>query len=219
MTTANLASILADGPVIPVIVIEEVAQAVPLAKALVAGGVRVLEVTLRTDAGLIDPPDDRRGTRRHRGCGHRANGGTARRCRQARRGFRRQSGGHAAAPRCRGGLAGVAAARNGDGERGHGGPRTGLHLYEAVPGRGCGRGRVVELAGVAPTRGQVLSDRRYRPEKAKRYLALPNVVCVGGSWLVPRDALRQGDWGRITELARGTGALRRGVGQPLNARP
>ena len=49
------------------------------------------------------------------------------------------------------------------------------------------------------------------PEKAKRYLALPNVVCVGGSWLVPRDALRQGDWGRITELARGTGALRKGV--------
>ena len=78
MTTANIASILADGPVIPVIVIEEVAQAVPLAKALVAGGVRVLEVTLRTDAGIrIDPPDDRRGTGRHRGCGHRANGGTA----------------------------------------------------------------------------------------------------------------------------------------------
>ena len=43
------------------------------------------------------------------------------------------------------------------------------------------------------------------PDKAKRYLALPNVVCVGGSWLVPRDAVRQGDWARITELARGTG--------------
>ena len=52
MTTPDIAGILADGPVIPVIVIEDVAQAVPLAKALVAGGVRVLEVTLRTDAGL-----------------------------------------------------------------------------------------------------------------------------------------------------------------------
>ena len=51
------------------------------------------------------------------------------------------------------------------------------------------------------------------PEKAKRYLALPNVVCVGGSWLVPRDAVRQGDWARITELARGTAALRQGVGR------
>ena len=46
---SNIADILADGPVIPVIVIEDVAHAVPLAKALVAGGVRVLEVTLRTE--------------------------------------------------------------------------------------------------------------------------------------------------------------------------
>jgi 2-dehydro-3-deoxyphosphogluconate aldolase/(4S)-4-hydroxy-2-oxoglutarate aldolase len=32
-------------------------------------------------------------------------------------------------------------------------------------------------------------------------LALPNVVCVGGSWLVPADALQAGDWARITQLA------------------
>ena len=51
------------------------------------------------------------------------------------------------------------------------------------------------------------------PEKAKRYLTLPNVVCVGGSWLVPRDVVRQGDWTRITELARGTAALRKGAAQ------
>ena len=52
MTAKDIAAILADGPVIPVIVIEDVAHAVPLARALVAGGVRVLEVTLRTKAGL-----------------------------------------------------------------------------------------------------------------------------------------------------------------------
>jgi 2-dehydro-3-deoxyphosphogluconate aldolase/(4S)-4-hydroxy-2-oxoglutarate aldolase len=46
----TIASILSEGPVIPVIVIEDVAHAVPLAQALVAGGVRVLEVTLGTDA-------------------------------------------------------------------------------------------------------------------------------------------------------------------------
>jgi 2-dehydro-3-deoxyphosphogluconate aldolase/(4S)-4-hydroxy-2-oxoglutarate aldolase len=39
------------------------------------------------------------------------------------------------------------------------------------------------------------------------------VVCVGGSWLVPRDAVRQGDWARITELARGTSALRKDAGR------
>src|SRR5918994_597606 len=47
-----IAAILSQAPVIPVILIEDIADAVPLAKALVAGGVRVLEVTLRTEAGL-----------------------------------------------------------------------------------------------------------------------------------------------------------------------
>ena len=39
-------------------------------------------------------------------------------------------------------------------------------------------------------------------QNAPELLALPNVLCVGGSWLVPVDALAQGDWGRITQLAR-----------------
>ena len=43
---------------------------------------------------------------------------------------------------------------------------------------------------------------------APNYLALPNVRCVGGSWLTPADAMRQGDWARITQLARDTHALR-----------
>ncbi|HEX7155731.1 MAG TPA: bifunctional 4-hydroxy-2-oxoglutarate aldolase/2-dehydro-3-deoxy-phosphogluconate aldolase, partial [Burkholderiaceae bacterium] len=43
---------------------------------------------------------------------------------------------------------------------------------------------------------------------APEYLALPNVACVGGSWLVPLDALRAGEWLRITELARAAQALR-----------
>ena len=46
------------------------------------------------------------------------------------------------------------------------------------------------------------------PENASTLLALPNVVCVGGSWLVPADALARGDWGRITELARAAVELR-----------
>ena len=43
---------------------------------------------------------------------------------------------------------------------------------------------------------------------ATEFLALSNVVCVGGSWLVPQDALEQGDWERITALARSAKALR-----------
>jgi 2-dehydro-3-deoxyphosphogluconate aldolase/(4S)-4-hydroxy-2-oxoglutarate aldolase len=46
------------------------------------------------------------------------------------------------------------------------------------------------------------------PESAPRYLALPNVGCVGGSWLAPKDALAAGDWGRIEALARAATELR-----------
>ena len=43
---------------------------------------------------------------------------------------------------------------------------------------------------------------------APEFLALPNVACVGGSWLTPRDAVAAGDWGRITALARAASQLR-----------
>jgi 2-dehydro-3-deoxyphosphogluconate aldolase/(4S)-4-hydroxy-2-oxoglutarate aldolase len=45
-------------------------------------------------------------------------------------------------------------------------------------------------------------------QNAPEFLALPNVLCVGGSWLVPADAMAQGDWARITNLAREAVALR-----------
>lgn len=48
-------------------------------------------------------------------------------------------------------------------------------------------------------------------KNAAEYLALPNVVCVGGSWVAPAEAVRAGDWDRITHLAREAAALRRGV--------
>ena len=47
------------------------------------------------------------------------------------------------------------------------------------------------------------------PESAPRYLALPNVVCVGGSWMVPADALKGGDWARIGALAAEAASLKR----------
>jgi 2-dehydro-3-deoxyphosphogluconate aldolase/(4S)-4-hydroxy-2-oxoglutarate aldolase len=46
-------------------------------------------------------------------------------------------------------------------------------------------------------------------DNAADYLALPNVVCVGGSWVAPPEAVRDGDWDRITDLARRAAALRR----------
>ena len=47
------------------------------------------------------------------------------------------------------------------------------------------------------------------PENARDYLALPNVVCAGGSWVAPKDAVEAGDWARIETLARAAAALPR----------
>jgi 2-dehydro-3-deoxyphosphogluconate aldolase/(4S)-4-hydroxy-2-oxoglutarate aldolase len=45
-------------------------------------------------------------------------------------------------------------------------------------------------------------------EKAKAYLALPNVICIGGSWMAPRPLLAAKDWAQVEVLARGAAALR-----------
>ena len=45
------------------------------------------------------------------------------------------------------------------------------------------------------------------PDNAPGYLALPNVGCVGGSWITPADALEAGDWDRVADLARAAAAL------------
>jgi 2-dehydro-3-deoxyphosphogluconate aldolase/(4S)-4-hydroxy-2-oxoglutarate aldolase len=47
------------------------------------------------------------------------------------------------------------------------------------------------------------------PGNALEFLSLPNVACVGGSWLVPADALAQGDWARIERLAREASQIQR----------
>ena len=59
-----------------------------------------------------------------------------------------------------------------------------------------------------------LSDITFCPtggidlQKAKTYLALPNVICVGGSWVMPQDAIESGDWKRIETLAREAASLK-----------
>jgi 2-dehydro-3-deoxyphosphogluconate aldolase/(4S)-4-hydroxy-2-oxoglutarate aldolase len=211
MATHDIAAVLADGPVIPVIVIEDVAHAVPLAKALVAGGVRVLEVTLRTEAGLES-------MRRMLGevpeaivgAGTVLTGAQLEEIAAIGAAFAVSPGAtEALLDAARDSpvplLPGTATASEVMQvlERGH----THMKLFPAEPAGGVellsSLASPLPAARFCPTGG-------IDPEKAKRYLALPNVVCVGGSWLVPRDALRQGDWARITELARGTAGLRQG---------
>ncbi len=204
----NVLDVMRVGPVIPVIVIEDLAHAVPLARALVAGGVRVLEVTLRTAPALEairliarDVPDAIVGV------------GTLTRPEEfakaldagARFGVSPgltpamvQAAHETGLPLLPGVMTPsdvIAARMAGFGE---------LKLFPAQQAGGIGM--LKALGGPFP-------DVTFCPtggitaETAPQFLALPNVACVGGSWLTPRDALVAGDWDRITELAREASAL------------
>jgi 2-dehydro-3-deoxyphosphogluconate aldolase/(4S)-4-hydroxy-2-oxoglutarate aldolase len=206
----RIGEILGMGPVIPVIVIDRLAHAVPLARALVAGGVRVLEVTLRTPAALqamraiVDEVD-----------GAIVGAGTITRpadfeaCRKAGAVFGVSPGltAELVAGANASGLPllpGVMTPSEVVAARGAGFRQ--LKLFPAQQAGGTGMLRA--LAGPFP-------DTTFCPTgginaaNAGEYLALPNVACVGGSWLAPADALSAGDWARITTLARETQALRR----------
>ncbi|WP_337843497.1 bifunctional 4-hydroxy-2-oxoglutarate aldolase/2-dehydro-3-deoxy-phosphogluconate aldolase [Rheinheimera sp.] len=193
--------LFAQGPVVPVIVIKDLADAVPMAKALVAGGIRVLEVTLRTPVALEaikllsqEVPDAIVGA------------GTVTNAKQ---------------------LADVIAA----GARFAISPGSTRELLEAgkssviplIPGiasiselmEGTTLGYThfkffpAEAAGGVKTLKSIhgpFSDIKFCPtggineKNFKDYLALPNVRCVGGSWIVPDEAIKTQDWGKITEL-------------------
>jgi 2-dehydro-3-deoxyphosphogluconate aldolase/(4S)-4-hydroxy-2-oxoglutarate aldolase len=197
------------GPVIPVIVIHDLADAVPMARALLAGGVRVLEVTLRTPAalqcieaiaralpeaivgaGTVRSSADARAAK-NAGCAFAVSPGYTREIGAACR--------ELALPL----LPGVATASEvmqafGDG----------LDFLKFFPAQQAGGVPMLKaLAGpfadvaFCPTGG-------IGPDNAAQYLALPNVKVCGGSWLTPPDAVAARDWARIEQLARGAASLR-----------
>jgi len=202
--------VMQDAPVIPVIVLSDVAHAVPMARALVAGGIRMLEVTLRTPQALAcieaiarDVPEAvvGAGTVRSKADAQAA----------ARAGARfAVSPGYtnAVGQACRdAGLALLPGVATGSEimmaqEDGF----TELKFFPAMQAGGpamlkAWSGPFFDVK-FCPTGGVTLQN-------ASEFLALPNVVCVGGSWLVPAAAMAQGDWATVTQLARDTQALRR----------
>ena len=201
----------AFGPVIPVIVIDQAEQAVPMARALVDGGVRVLEVTLRTAGGA--------GARSRRspatvpeaivGAGTLRSAADARSAQAAGARFGVSPGYSAAvAEACRELglplLPGVATAS----EVMHAAD-DGFRFLKFFPASAAG-GPALLKAWASP-----FADIAFCPtggigiDSAPGWLALPNVKVVGGSWLTPAEALAAGDWARITELAREASALRK----------
>lgn len=200
--------VMQDAPVIPVIVLHAVTHAVPLAKALVAGGVRMLEVTLRTPQALACMEAIAREVPQAVvGAGTVRTAADARAAAQAGARFAVSPGYTSAVGQaCRdAGLALLPGVATGSEimmalEDGF----TELKFFPAM-----------QAGGVAMLKawGGPFFDVRFCPtggvtaQNARDFLALPNVVCVGGSWLVPPDALEQGDWTRITELAANTKTL------------
>jgi len=201
-------TLLRQGPVVPVIVVNDAAVAVDLARALVDGGIRVLEVTLRTKAALA-------AMRRMRDevPGAIVGAGTLRNRAQLEAAL--DAGAQfGVSPGLTPELA--AAARNAKltllpgvatASEAMRAQDEGFDILKLFPAEAVGGIKLLKsLAGPLP-------DLRFCPTggidlaKAKDYLALQNVLAVGGSWLTPEDAIANRDWARITELAKQASTL------------
>ena len=204
--------VMADAPVIPVIVLHELAHAVPMARALVAGGIRMLEVTLRTPQALAcmaaiaeRVPEAVVGAGTVRSAADAAAAARAGARFAVSPGYTRTLGqacrelGLPLLPGVATGSEVMQALEDGHSE---------LKFFPAVQAGGAAllqawAGPFFDVR-FCPTGG-------IGPANAAQFLALPNVACVGGSWLVPADALAAGDWGRIEALAREAAQLPRGT--------
>jgi 2-dehydro-3-deoxyphosphogluconate aldolase/(4S)-4-hydroxy-2-oxoglutarate aldolase len=201
-------SLLRQGPVVPVIVVNDAAVAVDLAHALVAGGIRTLEITLRTKAALAamrrirdEVPDALVGAGTVRTRAHLEAALDAGAQFGISPGLTAEL---AAAARASGvpfipGIATPSEAMHAQDE--------GFNILKLFPAEAVGGIKLLKsLAGPLP-------ELRFCPtggidvNSAPNYLALPNVLAVGGSWLTPDDAIAAQDWDRITALARAASAL------------
>lgn len=204
----NPKQILSASPVMPVMVIEKEEQAVPLAQALLAGGIQVLEITLRTEAALgsikaisqqlpealvgagtvVTPADLAAVT--EAGAKFAISPGLTPELLAAA-----QQGSIPLIP----GISTVSEMMQG--------MASGLDHFKFFPAEAAGGIKMLKaISGpfphitFCPTGG--ISPANYQD-----YLALPNVACVGGSWLAPKEAVATGDWQKITELARQASTL------------
>jgi 2-dehydro-3-deoxyphosphogluconate aldolase/(4S)-4-hydroxy-2-oxoglutarate aldolase len=194
---------------VPVVVLDDLAHALPVARALVAGGLPVIELTLRTPVALAairaiaaEVPEILVGA------GTIVTPGQAKEALDAGAQFLVSPG---STPSLLGAMADtglpflpgtatvsevLAALEAG---------WTELKFFPAEASGGAAFlksiASPVPAARFCPTGGITAAS-------APSYLSLPNVGCVGGSWLTPADALASGDWDRVTELARASAALR-----------
>lgn len=205
-----MTAILQRAPVIPVIVLEELRHAVPLAEALFAGGLPVLEVTLRTAAALPAVEAMRRAVPQ-------AVVGVGTITTAAQFAAARDAGAQfGVSP----GLTAELAAASGDfGQPWLPGIMTPSELLQASAlGFDCCKlfpAQQAGGAGMLKALHAVFPDVRFCPtggitrENAPAFLTLPNVLCVGGSWVAPREKMATGDWDGIRQLAQDAASIAR----------
>ncbi|GHH34030.1 bifunctional 4-hydroxy-2-oxoglutarate aldolase/2-dehydro-3-deoxy-phosphogluconate aldolase [Streptomyces candidus] len=202
-------SLLDLAPVLPVVVLDDPADAVPLARALVAGGLPGIEITLRTEAAL----DAIGAIAAHVpeatvGAGTVTSPALVEAAAQAGARFLVSPGWTDTLLRAMQGsglpfLPGVSTASEAVAllERGV----TDMKFFPAEAAGGTAYLR--SLSGPLP-RARFCPTGGITPASAPAYLALPNVGCVGGTWMLPQDAIEAGDWARVEALAREAAALR-----------
>ncbi len=202
--------VMSDAPVIPVIVLTEVAHAVPLARALVAGGIRMLEVTLRTPVALAcmeaivrEVPQAVVGAGTVRSAADAQAAAMAGARFAVSPGYTSAVGkachelGLALLPGVATGSEIMAAQEDG---------YTALKFFPAIQAGG--------VAMLKAWQGP-FGDVKFCPTggisggNAGDFLRLANVTCVGGSWLTPPEVMARGDWAHITQLAQQAAAIHR----------
>lgn len=202
--------VLRLSPIMPVVVIEDVASAAPLARALAVGGVRTAEVTLRTPAALeAISVMTREAPELIVGAGTVLS--EADLLAAAAAGAR-----YALSPGATPAL--LVAGRSGPipfipgvataGELMQG-LEYGYRCFKFFPAEQLGGVSALKALGAPLPTALFCPTGGIGPEKVSAYLALKNVACVGGSWVAPADKMRAGDWGAIEALARQAAAFRR----------
>jgi len=201
-------SLLDVSPVIPVVVVEDAADAVPLARALVAGGIGIIEVTLRSAAAIeaitaisAEVPDMLVGA------------GTVRSAEQAK---------ESAAAGARFLVSPGSTDRLLDGLEDVGLPflagcatpsdmmrliERGVSEAKLFPATVVGGVSLLKAVSSPLPQLRFCPTGGITPDSAPDFLALPNVGCVGGTWLTPKALVQAKDWGAITELAAAARAL------------
>ena len=196
-------------PIIPVLVVDDVAHARPLAEALIAGGLPVLEVTLRTPAaldvsaamaeveggvvgaGTLVTPDDvvaAKAVGAQFGVSPGSTDALIAACEAEELPL----------------LPGAATATEAMAlyERGY-------DMLKFFPAEASGGAAMLKAIGAPLPQISFCPTGGVRPENAESYLSLPNVICAGGSWVAPKDLVEAGDWSAIKALARAAASLPR----------